>query len=172
MDCIIYCLVDASGHLHVKDGALSHADVAAQDGLDAGACEAYRFDLSARRPLIDRGSPESDRVVQEYWDQHVGSPEKLMTFAAEGHLTKPVLGRLLDPDSIQAYRDACTVIERRYTAECAAKTDPCLAAGCAVDDEICLEPLLRAGRGYHQACGTAWRTLFRDPRHRRAVWRH
>ena len=86
-----------------------------------------------------------------------------MTFAAEGHLTKQVLGRLLDPVSAQAYRDACTVIERRYTAECAAKNDPCLAAGCAVEEEICLEPLLRAGAAYHRACGAAWSTLFQNP---------
>ena len=52
MDCNIYCLVDATGHVYVKDGATSHAEVAANFGLDALGCEAYRFDLAARQLLV------------------------------------------------------------------------------------------------------------------------
>jgi len=172
MDCNIYCLVDASGHVYVKDGAASHSEVAANFGLDAHACDAYRFDLAARRLLVDHGKPASDRAAQVYWDRHVGTPEKLMAFAAEGRLTKQVLGSLLDADDALAYLNACAVIERRYTNECAAKNDPCLEEGCAVEGEICLEPLLRAGLEYHRACGAAWTTLFEDPRHRTQAWMH
>jgi hypothetical protein len=172
MDCDIYCLVDASGHVYVKDGAVSYSEVAANFGLDAQACDTYRFDLAARRLLMDRGRPASDRAAHTYWDQHVGSPEKLMTFAVEGRLTKQVLGSLLGSDDALAYLDACTIIEKKYTADCAAKDDPCLESGCAVEGEICLEPLLRAGREYHRACGAAWRILFEDPRHRTQAWMH
>ena len=172
MDCSIYCLVDASGHVYVKDGAVSHSEVAANFGLDAHACDAYRFDLAARRLLVDAGSPASDRAANLYWDQHLGSPEKLMTFAAEGHLTKQAMGSLLDTDQAKAYFDACTVIEKRYTAECTGKNDPCLESGCALEGEICLEPLLRAGREYHKACAKAWRVLFEDPHRRTTPWAH
>jgi hypothetical protein len=172
MDCDIYCLVDASGHVYVKDGAVSHSEVAANFGLDAHLCDTYRFDLAARRLLVDRGGPASARAARAYWDQHLGSPAKLMTFAAEGRLTKQVLGSLLGADHVQPYLDACTVIEKQYTADCAAKGDPCLESGCAVEGEICLEPLLRAGREYHRACGAAWRTRFEDPQHRTKAWMH
>jgi hypothetical protein len=172
MDCNIYCLVDARGHVYVKDGAVSHSEVAANFDLDARVCDVYRFDLAARHLLVDRGSPAGDRAAHAYWDQHVGSPEKLMTFAAEGRLTKQVLGSLLDADDARAYLEACAVIEEQYTADCAAKNDPCLESGCAVEGEICLEPLLRAGREYHMACGAAWKILFEDPRHRTQAWMH
>jgi len=172
MDSNVYCLVDATGHVYVKDGAGSHAEVAANFGLNADVCDAYRFDLAARRLLIDRGRPASDRAAHAYWDQHVGSPEKLMTFATDGHLTKQVLGSLLGADDALAYHEACTVIEKQYTADCAANDDPCLEAGCALEGEICLEPLLRAGPEYHRACGAAWTILFEDPRHRTQAWMH
>ena len=172
MDCNIYCLVDAGGHVYVKDGAVSHAEVAASFGLDPQGCGTYRFDLAARRLLVDRGGPASDRAAHAYWDRHVGSPEKLMTFAAEGRLTKQVLGSLLDAEDALAYSNTCAVIERQYTDDCAAKNDPCLESGCAVEGEICLEPLLRAGPEYHRACGAAWKILFEDPRHRTQAWMH
>jgi hypothetical protein len=172
MDSYIYCLVDDGGHVYVKDGAISHSEVAADFGLDSATCSAYRFDLAARRTLVDRGRPASDRAASAYWDMHLNSPEKLMTFAAEGHLTKQILGSLLDADDARAYLDACAVIEKKYTADCAAKHDPCLESGCAVEEEICLEPLLRAGADYRKACGAAWRILFEAPRRRAQVWRH
>jgi hypothetical protein len=172
MECNIYCLVDAGGHVYVKDGAVSHAQVAASFGLDARACDTYRFDLVARRSLVDHGRPTSDRVADAYWDQHVGSPEKLMTFAAEGRLTKQVLGSLLEAGDAQAYLDACTVIEKQYTTDCAASDDRCMESGCAVEGEVCLEPLLKAGRDYQRACGAAWNILFEDPQHRTPTWMH
>ena len=97
MDRNIYCLVDASGHVYVKDGAVSHAEVAADFGLDAQVCDAYRFDLAARQVLVDRGRPSSDCAAHAYWIAHVGNPEKLMTFAAEGRLTNQVLGAFSVP---------------------------------------------------------------------------
>jgi hypothetical protein len=172
MEYHIYCLVDASGHVYVKDGAVAHSEVAAHFGLDARECSTYRFDLAARRLLVDRGGPASDRAAHAYLDRHVGSPEKLMTYAVEGRLTKQVLGSLLGTDDQPAYLDACAVIEKRYTADCTAKDGPCLESGCAVEGEICLEPLLRAGREYHRACGAAWRVLFEDPHHRSQAWMH
>jgi hypothetical protein len=174
MDSNIYCLVDASGHVYVKDGAGSHSEVAANFGLDALVCEAYRFDLAARRLLVDRGKPASDRAAQAYWDRHVGTPDKLMVFAAEGRLPKQVLASLLGADDALAYRNACAVIEKQYTNDCPTKNGPCLEEGCAVDGEgeNCLEPLLRAGPEFHRACGAAWTRLFEDPRHRTQAWMH
>ena len=171
MDSTIYCLVDATGHVYVKDHAASHAEVAEHFGLDADVCEAYRFDLAARQLQVDRGKPASDRAARAYWDRHVGTPDKLMAFAAEGRLTKQVLGSLLDADKALAYGNACADIEKRYTDECGGN-DPCLEEGCAVEGEICLEPLLRAGLEYHRACGAAWTRLFADPRHRTEAWMH
>jgi hypothetical protein len=170
MDCNIYCLVDASGIVHVSDGATSHSEVATKCGLDAHACDAYRFDLVARRLWADRGSPASEKAAHAYWDRHVGSARKLMTFAAEGHLTKQILGSLLRADDAQTYLDACSVIEHKYTADCAAKDDPCLESGCALEGEVCLEPLLQAGAEYHKACGAAWSVVFENPQHRTQSW--
>lgn len=172
MDSNIYCLVDPRGHVYVKDGAASHSDVAASFGLDALQCGTYRYDLSARRLLVDRGTPESDRAARAYWDQQVGTPEKLMTFAAQGHLPKRVLGSLLDTDGARAYVAACTAIEKQYTVDCPAEGNTCLESGCALEGEACLEPLMRAGAEYHKACGAAWSVLFGDPRHRIQAWMH
>ena len=124
MDCNLFCLVDASGHVYVKDGAASHAEVAAEFGLDSLLCDSYHFDLSARRLLVVSGRPASDRVATAYWDRHIGSPEKLMTFAAEGRLTKQAMGSLLGADQARVYFDACAVIEKQFTADCTAKSDP------------------------------------------------
>ena len=172
MESDIYCLVDASGHVYVKDGAVSHAEVATHFALDALVCDAYRFDLAARRLLVDSRKAATELAAHTYWDQRVGNPEKLMTFAAEGHLTKQVLGTLLEADDRRAYLETCTAIERQYTVDCTKTDDPCLEAGCAAEGEICLEPLLRAGRGYHRACGVAWKALFADPQHRSRAWMH
>ena len=172
MNCNIYCLVDGGGHVYAKDGAVSHAEVAAEFGLDTEVCDTYRFDLATRHLLADRGTPPSERAARAYWEQHVGSPESLMTFAREGHLTKQILGSLLGADDARAYFEACAEIEKRYTTECAASDDLCMESGCAAEGEICLEPLVKAGREYRRACGAAWRTLFEDPQHRIRIWMH
>jgi hypothetical protein len=170
MNTNIYCLVDGSGHVHVKDGAVAYAEAAQSVGLDLAACDTYRFDLAARCLTVDHGSAAGERAANAYWQQHVGSPDRLMAFAAEGHLAKQVLGSLLAIDDVPAYLHACAVIEAQYTADCAARDAPCLGPGCAVEGEICLEPLLRAGVEYHKACGAAWSRLFADPRHRTQTW--
>src|SRR5512145_637225 len=118
MDAIMYCLVDADGKVHVKPGAESYGEVAREFGLSRQKCYEYRFDLATRRFLVDRGSPASAFAVQEHVGNQVGSPERLMTFAGEGHLSKHVLANLLSIDQRQSYLDACTQIERQYTEAC------------------------------------------------------
>jgi hypothetical protein len=101
-----------------------------------------------------------------------GIPEELMKVAAQGRLPKSALVNLLDFEHRQAFLDACAVIERKYTEDCTATNDPCLESGCAVEGEICLEPLLRAGIEYHRACAAEWIKLFADPRNRIAAWKN
>jgi len=172
MDLDLYCLIDGGGRVYVKDGAAAHSEVATSFALDANACDAYRFDLAARRLLVDRGSTAGDRAAHAYWNLRVGSPARLMAFAAEGHLTKHALGSLLTAEHARAYFDTCAALERQYTTDCAAKGDPCLESGCALEGDVCLEPLLQAGGEYHQACAAAWRLQFEDKRHRAPVWMH
>ena len=172
MDAMIYCLVDAGGKVYVKDGAQSHADVAADFGLDEHACEAYRFDLATRRLLRDRGDGANDRAARTHVLQYVGTPEKLMTFAAAGRLPKRVLLRLLAVGSRQPYLDACAVVEKTYTDDCARQNDPCLESGCAVEGEICLQPLLRAGIDYQAACAAEWVKFFANVGNRVDAWKH
>src|SRR5580704_6657787 len=123
--------------------------------------------------LVDAAGHRASQITdQTFLDRHIDSPEKLMAFAEEGHLPKSVLVQLLDVESRQAYLDGCAVIERKYTEDCTATNDPCLESGCAVEGEICLEPLLKAGIEYHKACASAWKGLFADPQHRPPAWKH
>ena len=172
MEGTIYCLVDTAGTVHVKDGAESYADVAAGCGLHDEECEEYRFDLTNRRLLTDRGRAAGARAVRAETDQCVGTPERLMAFAADGHLSKRTLLELIAPEQRPAYLDACAVIEKKYTAECTAANDPCLESGCAVEGEICLQPLLRAGIEYHKACAAEWLKMFANPRNRIEAWKN
>src|ERR1700694_2752654 len=93
-------------------------------------------------------------------DQCVGTSEELMKFAEQGRLPKSVLVNLLDVGHRQAYLDACVVIEKKYTEDCTATNDPCLESGCALEGEICLEPLMRAGIAYQRGGADEWITLF------------
>ena len=102
--------------------------------------------------------------------ERIGSLEDLMKAAAQGRLSKSTLASLLDTQHRQAFLDACAVIERKYTEECATH-DPCLEAGCAVEGEICLQPLLRAGVEYQRACAAEWIKLFANPRNRSGAWK-
>ncbi len=171
----MYCLVDQQGKVYVKDGADSYADVAAEWGLIESDCGEYRFNLTTRRLFADRPTPANTTVVRTCLEQLVGSPEKLMEFAADGHLSKDVLAHLLSPENRQAYLDACAEVERAYTEACAATNDPCLESGCSMDQaegDICLQPLLRAGSEYHKACAAEWVTRFRRPRNRIDAWKN
>ncbi len=101
---------------------------------------------------------------------HVGA-EQLMTLAAAGRLTKPVMAALLAQGARQRFLESCAHIERRYTDACAAKGDPCLESGCSLEggDEICLQPLLEAGDEYNRACAAEWVKLFQQPENRLGV---
>ena len=175
MSRTIYCLVDAGGKVHINGAAESHADLAAHLGLNERECQKYRFDLTERHILTDGAMPAGAVAAQAYLNQRVGSPERLMRFAEDGHLSKSVLVNLLDEDSRRPYLEACAAIERKYTEECAAQRDSCLESGCSIDraaGEVCLEPLLRAGRDYQKACAAEWVRLFRRPENRIDAWRN
>ena len=96
----------------------------------------------------------------------LGSPEHLMELAREGRLAKETLVKFLAFDRRREYIAACAAIEKHYTQDCTATGDTCLAGGCAVDGEVCLQPVLSAGLDYYKACGEAFITLFADPRNR------
>jgi hypothetical protein len=95
-------------------------------------------------------------------DNVMDRPERLMTHAAEGRLTKHALATLLTIEPRRVFLDACAAIEKQYTDDCAAGNDPCLESGCAAEGEVCLQPLLRAGADYHKACAAEWVKLFAD----------
>ena len=86
--------------------------------------------------------------------------DHLRKFAEEGRRTKHALATTLAPEARRQFLAACGVIEKKYTEDCTAQTDPCLESGCSVEGEICLQPLLRAGTEYHKACAAEWATLF------------
>ena len=98
-------------------------------------------------------------------ETYTRTADQLMALAAEGRLTKIELADLLAIDRRHAFLDACAEIERAYTKECG-KKDTCLEAGCSVNGEICLQPLLHAGSAYHKACAAAWLPIFQDPMNR------
>lgn len=166
----IYCLVDAAGRVYLKDGAESYRDVATAYGLNDRECGAYRFDLTTRRLLSDRGSTASAVAVRAYLDARFGTPEKLIAFAQRGSVSKQTLASVLAPLNRQRYISACAAVEKRYTEDCTATGDPCLESGCAVEGETCLEPLMRAGIEYHKACAAEWIKEFQDPRNRIGAW--
>ena len=171
---MIYYLVDANGEVYSKDGALSHADVAPGFGLNEERCDAYRFDVVSRRLVQDRGTPASEIQVRRYLADRVGTIDRFIRFAEEGHLPKDVLVTVLDAGSRRPYLDACTDVERHYTVECGAKNDPCLESGCSIDHEAgetCLQPLLNAGIDYYKACAAEWIKLFQSPQNRIEAWR-
>jgi hypothetical protein len=92
-------------------------------------------------------------------DETLETPEHLMAMAAEGRLTKHTLATRLTEEPRQKFLAACAAIEQKFTDACAVK-DPCLDAGCSMDHEVCLQPLLRAGTEYHKACAAEWVKLF------------
>jgi len=85
---------------------------------------------------------------------------QLLKYAQEGRLTKHALASMLTPEPRRRFLEACAAIEKKYTDDCAAAKDPCLASGCSVEGEICLQPLLRAGTEYHKACAAEWEKLY------------
>jgi len=98
--------------------------------------------------------------------------EQLIAFAKSGRLSKHALATLLAGESRTTFMNACAAIERRYTEACTAANDHCLASGCSLEGEVCLQPVLRAGSDYNRACGEAWVPLFTDPANRVEGWQY
>jgi hypothetical protein len=169
----LYCLVDRRGTVHVTFSAESFADVARQSGVSDSDCHLYSFDLTTRRLTAHRATPASAIAAQSYFNQHLGTPERLMAFAEQGHLPKRALANLLSAEYRLPYLEACARIERRYTEACTASHDPCLESGCSVEgeDETCLQPLLNAGVEYYRDCASEWIKAFRTPAHRVDAWK-
>jgi hypothetical protein len=99
------------------------------------------------------------------------TPEQVMTHAIEGRLSKHALASLLTAQARRGFLAACATIEQQYTEDCQALNDPCLESGCSMEDERCLQPLLRAGTDYYKACGAEWATIFADGGNRDASWK-
>ncbi|HYM22561.1 MAG TPA: hypothetical protein VEU08_05120 [Vicinamibacterales bacterium] len=90
----------------------------------------------------------------------------LMDSAINGRLSKEELSVMLKPEFRPAFLRRCADIETRFTDECAALDDPCLASGCSVSGvpgEACLQPLQRRETEYRSACGAEWVDIFRNP---------
>jgi len=90
----------------------------------------------------------------------------LMDSAINGRLSKDELLMLLKPEFRPGFLRKCAAIETRFTDECAALDDPCLASGCsvaAVPGEACLQPLLWRETEYRSACGAEWIEIIRNP---------
>ena len=103
-------------------------------------------------------------AIDDHKEDSLETPEHLIARASEGRLTKHALASFLTPAARRVFLDACTTIELAYTDECA--TDPCLAAGCSMEAEVCLQPLLTAGTAYHKACAAEWTNLYAVPENR------
>lgn len=101
----------------------------------------------------------------------VDTPEQVMTHAIEGRLSKHALASLLIPEARRGFLDACATIEQQYTEDCRALNDPCLESGCSMENERCLQPLLRAGTEYYKACGAAWAAVFAERGNRDSSWK-
>jgi hypothetical protein len=97
--------------------------------------------------------------------------EQAMLYAAQGRLSKHALASLLTAEARRPFLAACAAIEMKYTEDCRAKNDPCLASGCSAEGERCLQPLLEAGTEYYKACGAAWAKLFADRVNRDSSWK-
>ena len=96
--------------------------------------------------------------------------DRMMAHAVAGRFAKDALACMLTPVSRPAFLEACADIEKRYTAACTARHDPCLESGCSCEGEVCLQPLLRADTEYLKACGAEWVRLFADPANRDPFW--
>jgi hypothetical protein len=117
----------------------------------------------------------TDRLVDAGLDAElaslIGTPEQLIRFAKDGRVPKAVLASALTPEKRRMFLDTCAGIERELTEKCTAKQDPCLESGCALEGEVCLEAVLRAGDGYCKACAASWLAVFADPNNRLEAWR-
>ena len=93
------------------------------------------------------------------------------TLAEDDRLSKSELADSLTRPARYAFLDRCAAIEKRLTNACAAKQDPCLASGCALDGEACLNAVLHADTEYRNACVTEWARLFSNSENRTEDWK-
>jgi hypothetical protein len=93
------------------------------------------------------------------------SPSQLMNFAERGMLVKAEMADLLPEESRAEFLTACARVEKAVTDACTAHGDFCLASGCAMDGEVCLNALLNAGLDFNKACARLWLPLFRSSKH-------
>ena len=96
----------------------------------------------------------------------IASPNQVIELARGGRISKLELAEFLNPNARKTFLNFCASIEKRYTEACTAKHDPCLESGCALEGEVCLQPLENAGVEYDRACGNAFVELYLDPRNR------
>jgi hypothetical protein len=81
------------------------------------------------------------------------SVAELTQRAVEGIFDKAQLVDLLPSESRSTFLAACDDVEREFIRACTAGGDFCLAPGCALEGEVCLNALLSAGPTYRRACG-------------------
>lgn len=101
----------------------------------------------------------------------VVTPAELMTVAAVGLYSKAALWGLLAPAAKYELLATCAAIEKKLTEECTTRQDPCLEEGCAVEGEVCLQAVLKAGSAYSTACAAEWIAIFANPANRIEAWR-
>ena len=94
------------------------------------------------------------------------SAAQLMHFAEEGILAKDEMAQLLPEGPRASFLAACAQVEKDFTRACAAQGDFCLASGCALEGESCLNALLKAGPAFNKACGQVWLPIYCDPHNR------
>ncbi len=90
-----------------------------------------------------------------------------MHFAEQGILAKAEMAELL-----RSARQGATFLARAAEVEkgfhacvrCARRL--CLASGCALEGESCLNAILNAGPEYNKACGRQWVALYSNPANR------
>ena len=93
------------------------------------------------------------------------SEDDLMQRAVEGAFGKAELADLLPSESRSRFFAACHDVELEFTRACTTHGDFCLASGCALEGEVCLNALLNAGPAYNKACGRVWVRVFRSLKH-------
>ncbi len=130
-------------------------------GVDKNQCLEYKFDLECRiltyvNFVPDQGSllPSwmqhlwmYDRVAQDYFDQLVGTPEKLIEFAKKGQLSEASLTTLLERRIRKMFISVCEILEK--------SADLTLS-----EREECFK-----------TCVDIWVDKFRYPENRIEVWR-
>jgi hypothetical protein len=140
----------------------------------------YAFDLETRQMLfVGKSQPavtrelRHDAVARNYFDQLVGTPEKLIEFAGQDRLSKASLTALLEPRIRGTFLKVCEIYERAATIACGSSGDSCLEDGCAFEgtDETCLNAILLKGGKCLKECVDIWAFKFRDSENRIEVWR-